>query len=633
MKREAGNDGCEKIIIIALMTISWSWWQQWKWVLIGVMAVTVLAYGNCLGNELVWDDVAFVYEWDAIGQPWRNLPKYVTGELIESWVAPNYRPVKNFIYSLNWEWWGEWVGGYHLVAMVMQVVASWLVVGVVYEVGGNKVAAMVAGMVFGVHPVHVEAVSWITASMDSWGSVWYLATVWWYLRPGKKQMLEWVAIYILAGLAFLTNEVSFSLPIMWVFVDWWRGDVAKRGWGKTGKRVAPLVVMLCGYMVIRWMVLGWTEPRQPVWQSYWMTGLVMLVVVTKYLWLMIWPVGLSVNHKILESISASYYVDFDYSRAEKFGWWQGEIVSAALVWLGLTVLVWKLKGKFPWLVWVWGWWWIGLLPVLQIVPTTFLMAERYAYLASVAWAMLVGMGVGEGEKRWKKVGERRLIWGLAAVMIGGYGWLTWQRNMDWRNEERLWERAAEENPGSAMVWNNWGKSVYEAGRRGEGKEKLEKAVGLNPNYVIGLVNLGAVYLNENRVTEAKDLLEKAVEFKPDYQKGREYLVQVYLKQEDREGAMMKLERWVNEEKVSAEEKLELAAMYHQMLIYNQAERYYLEALKQDSDMVKGWQCLSQLYLDWGRNSEAIESLGKVLGLDPDNATAASELEKVVTRSQ
>lgn len=590
-----------------------------------VLGLVVLVYWGSVNNGLVWDDRAFL-EWEYIGNPVANLGRYFGGELIESWLVPNYRPIKNLIFSLNYSWWGMNAWGYHLTSLAAHVLSTWLVMGLVVELGGSRIRSVLAGVVFGWHPVMVEAVAWITAGMDLWGVVFMLGAVWSYVRAVKvkseKQRWRWASLG-LAGLAVFTNELTLTLPLLLLWYEWvWGrrdiGYLVRKQWGYWG--------WVGLYAWIRWGVLGLWSRQEPILGEYVWNVLVGIKVAGMYVLKVVWPWPLTVNHRVWGEIFSFYYYDFP---AEKVGlglefdvgWWWG-----VLVLVGVGVIWWRSwrrgeKGA----VFGLGWMGIGLLPVLQLVPTTSLFSERYMYVAMAGAALVLAKWVEE------------LLVGRAAnkVLVGmvvgwwlGWGYSSFVRIGDWRDELSLWTSAAEHAPSSAMVLNNLGVAWADVGDKERAEALLERAVMANDEYVLGLANFGAVKRKKGECGEAVVWLEKSVELKPDLWEGWEELGLCMEQMEDWVGARKVWLRLWEERGSSPEYALAVGRSFHELFVLNQAEEWYKKSLDLQPDYVEGYINLARLYFDADRFEDAVAMLNTAIELEPGHELIRVNVETI-----
>ena len=177
-------------------------------------AAAVLLSANSVLNDFAFDDVPVIVENTAI-QDLGTLPEALVspywpneyGRLLGLW-----RPVATALYGMQWAVWGENPAMFHLVNVLLHGVVTALVVLVLAELAPLALA-FVGGLLFAVHPVHVEAVANVVGLAEVFSSALYLGACLVFLRAGERiALLPGAAITFLFVLAFLTKESAITLP-------------------------------------------------------------------------------------------------------------------------------------------------------------------------------------------------------------------------------------------------------------------------------------------------------------------------------------------------------------------------------------------------------------------------------------
>src|SRR5262249_23567843 len=117
--------------------------------------------------------------------------------------------------------WGLWPGGFHFTNILLHAANAFFVFRILTYL--RLPGALAAAAVFAVHPVHVESVAWITERKNVLSALFYLAALLCYLR--FDDTTNW-KFYLLALAAFaaalLSKTVTCSLPVILLFIRWWR---------------------------------------------------------------------------------------------------------------------------------------------------------------------------------------------------------------------------------------------------------------------------------------------------------------------------------------------------------------------------------------------------------------------------
>ena len=190
-------------------------------------AAAVVMSANSVLNEFAFDDLPIVVENTAI-QDLSTLPEalvspYWPGEYGR--VLGLWRPATTALFGVQWAIWGENPAMFHALNLLLHGVVTALVVLVLAELAPLGLA-LVAGLLFAVHPVHVEAVANVVGLAEIFSTALYLGACFVFLRSGSRiGLLPGTAITILFGIAFLTKESAVTLPGVLFLLDGARDNV------------------------------------------------------------------------------------------------------------------------------------------------------------------------------------------------------------------------------------------------------------------------------------------------------------------------------------------------------------------------------------------------------------------------
>ena len=191
-----------------------------------VVAATVLAYTNSLSGAFVFDDTKQIVGNPAL-RSWGNVLRAFTsdvwsfqrGTLTKDIPPPYYRPLFTAYLTLNYKLFGLWEPGWHLMNLLVHCGATVAVFFLIKRLSGDRLIATLAALVFGLHPAHVESVSWISGIPDPLAALFYVPSLIWYVRyrmdDDKKFLFASVIAY---GLSALCKETPLALPL--VFIVW-----------------------------------------------------------------------------------------------------------------------------------------------------------------------------------------------------------------------------------------------------------------------------------------------------------------------------------------------------------------------------------------------------------------------------
>ena len=355
-----------------------------------ILVFTFIAYTNIFRNNFVIDDQYFIKEWP-LTRSWNTVGQLLAGANPESQPGV-YRPIRSLLYVLYYQAWGTNPIGYHIHSLMVQLISVILVYRICRKLLPK--AAFTAGLLFGLHPIHTESITYIAASMEITGAVFFLASFYTYLL--NKRILP----VIFAFLAFFTYEMTLTLPLLLLMYEFTLGN-------KYWKRIIPIGIMAGLYLFVRIGVAHVGIARgEYLAYSFYHTQLTMTQMWVKYFWMLVWPVNLSHNQTIVPGFEAFMTPYSDQRVILSQSIFDPMILGAIGILTAIGVLGIKLKNTYPIISFCIGWIFISLLPVAYFFPQGTAFAEKYLYIASVGFVLLLGWGL-----------ERLGRWGMIGVII------------------------------------------------------------------------------------------------------------------------------------------------------------------------------------------------------------------------
>ena len=186
-----------------------------------LVLVTVISYSNIFANEFAGDDRDFIVNWKLNWSP-SNIGEMFGGATPVGHEGV-YRPLRGIVYIASYVFFEQEIWGYHLLSILIHVVVTLLVYFLVKELTKSESVAWLAGVFFGVHPIHVEAITNITTAFDEVGIIFFLLSVWLYVkRYGEKRLVQkkfYILSIICGGAAIFWYEIALVLPIMLMIID------------------------------------------------------------------------------------------------------------------------------------------------------------------------------------------------------------------------------------------------------------------------------------------------------------------------------------------------------------------------------------------------------------------------------
>ena len=594
-----------------------------------VAMATALAFLPALANDFVdFDDQTNLVE----NPSFRGLGPAALGWMFTN-LDGHYLPLTWLSFAVDYQLWGMNPLGYHLTNLVLHVANAGLFYGVSVALlrlafavarGAERpalfTAAGLSAALFALHPLRVESVAWATERRDVLSGLFFLATIWAYLRthetmPGQSAAprFAWRALgfYLLSLLA---KPVGMSLPLVLVVLDIYplrRLRGRPRAWLGREFRVAwieklPFVVLGVATAVVEAIA----ESRIDTFYSlaeYGVSGRVgqAFFALAFYLWRTLVPLDLSPLYQLP--------VGWQFLRAD--------VLLAAAGVTALTMALVVLRRRWPWALAAWAAYAALLAPVLGIAQAgPHVVADRYSYLATLGWAAVAGglvLGLAEAEHAGRvRPGRYCLAVGGVTAIAVVLAMLTWRQAGIWHDSITLWETAVAADADCYICKNNLGNALVRAGRADDAAPYFEAALRIQPDDADAYANLGTVAMQQERNDEARRQFEAALRIDPDHPTANTNLARLLINDGKSEEAIPHLETALRKEPMLgvAHTNLGLARMYRGDL--DGAERSLRIAVRILPDDAIVHNNLGILLLRRDQREAAIAELQRARELDP-----------------
>ena len=484
------------------------WHADWRGLVSGAIlaAGTIAVYSRTFSVPLLLDDNGSIANNPSVRRLWPLWPVFFP----PNEAGTGGRPLLNFSYALNYAAGGTAVAGYHLINLLIHVMAGWALFALVRRTlrrpilkerfGPSATAlALAVAAIWAWHPVQTESVTYLTQRGESLMGLFYLLTLYCFgrgvdasERVGRR---IWFLLSVLACLAGVgTKEVIVTAPLAVFLYDRTFVSGSFAGAWRRQRRLylalaatwIPLGCLLTG---LHYRGMGFGQGGI----AWWAYGIVECRVVVKYLMLAIWP------HPLV----------FDYGRyveTSLLAVWPFALVLASL--LALTIVALR---RSPALGFAAGWFFLILAPASSIVPIVGApMAESRLYLPLAGVAAMVVLGVYAG------CGSRSLP--VFAVLAGVLGIAAAQRNRVYLSEGALWADTVAKDPTNARAHNNLACDVLvPEGRTQEAIAEYEQALRLLPDFPEAHNNLALELLKlPGRLGDAIAHCKEALRQYPNY---------------------------------------------------------------------------------------------------------------------
>jgi tetratricopeptide (TPR) repeat protein len=382
------------------------------------------------------------------------------------------RPLLKFTYTLNWTS-GLGLFGFHLVNVGLHAANAAMLFLLASRMGGPSVprfAALLPALLFAVHPVQTEAVTYISGRSVSLMAFFYLGSLLAYLRGRERgsRLLLHVASPILFLLAAASKEVALTLPFALVLCEAVRRE--RTGWKEALRAQAVHWGLLAALVVLLLAHAGYGRLLEACFGIRGAAANLLTQVhgIGYLLSRLVMPHALNIDPDLPAFSGASPVLLPE------------ALLIAALLAAGILGLRKRSLAGFGIL-----WFFLHLVPTNSFIPRLDVANERQLYLA--AWGLFLAVAAGTDLLR-EKQGAWRVM-AVCAVLVFTLGVLTVYRNTAYRSEVALWEDSVRKSPGKARGWNNLGYAYQQAGRIRDAEGAYLRALRIDPGYALSRGNL------------------------------------------------------------------------------------------------------------------------------------------------
>lgn len=427
-----------------------------------LLAAVALAYSSATGAAFQFDDFNVIVDNPNI----TNWPPDLSG----------LRPLLKVSYAINWTLGPDPIG-FHAFNVLVHWLNSVLVLLLGRRLSGQYLpradasyAALAAALLFALHPVHTEAVTYVSGRSSSLMTCFYLASLLGYAHgrsTGSRAWL-WVVSPLLFAAAMLTKEAAVTLPLALLLWDrcYPSGTATQPQWWRLQWVHWTLLLCAAGGAALH---AGYAEMLVPSATMETLRTQVHGIAYIASRWIHLG--GLNIDPDLRPQPA-----------------WSAWLVAQSLA-LGTLLLVAACSmRRRPWLGFGLLWFFIQLLPGNTMILRWDVANERQLYLAGVGPFMAGGIEWARLARRW----SRQAATGTLAALLAVLAVFTWSRNLDYRSEVALWEDTVRKSPAKARAHNNLGEAYRLAGSPDRARESFRRALALDPDYLLARNNLNAL---------------------------------------------------------------------------------------------------------------------------------------------
>jgi tetratricopeptide (TPR) repeat protein len=464
-----------------------SGWRAWIGGLLLIAAVTVAVYWPVGRNFFVWDDDRYIEGNVQLLHPAGLAHIWSDVNLRGTDAVDQYYPLTFTTFWFEYHFFGARPVAYHVDNVILHLAGAMVLWRILVRLKIR--GAIVAAMLFAVHPVQVESVAWATERKNVLSGLLYFLALAAYLRsgPGRRGMDDetrdrgcwgwYFASLILLGAALLAKSVTASLPAVILLLMWWkRGRV-------TWRDILPLLPMFVVAAAMgchtSWLERNHVGAVGPLFEFSWADR---LGIAGRAVWFYL--------GKLIVPLRLAFIYPRWHIEISQRPWLVAFPICAVVAIVALTVLIRRTgRGPLTGMLFFVG----TLTPALgffNVYPMRFsFVADHFQYLAMIGPLVLLVAVLA-------KVLPREVAVMTASIAVGGCILLSNLQCRIYHDRLSLWQDTVAKSPDSPAAHDNLGQALLAAGKLDEAEAQFSRAIELNPQSPLSYMSMG--YLCEIR---------------------------------------------------------------------------------------------------------------------------------------
>lgn len=430
------------------------------WCLFFVLSVTFLVFSGCLGNQFTnWDDGVLLTDNHEVQEPgWQNLAKIFTKNYVGTYI-----PLTVLSFKIEYLFFQGLTFVYYLNNLLLHLAVVACVFMLGQRFGLSVLAASCSALLFGIHPMHVESVAWVSQRKDLLCSFFYLLALLKYLDfVAEKKAKAYLWALFFGFCSILAKPMAYSLPFILFLCDWWRGR--NIGWRVFAEKLS--FVFVIGLVSL----VTYSSNPPAVTVGFWQYVLVCVWVFIFHLQKFFFPHPLLAVYEVPQPLN---FMNLEY-------------VFAGFVFAGLAGAMFLLRKNRWFLLAVFFYFFSNFMIIARAgweFGNNTVVADRFMYMPSLGFCFALGGLVCFLYERVKKHGHFFRFVYLSASVV--FFLILCVRSVDqigvWKNSITLWSHVLFYYPQETIALQNRAGGYVEQGAYLLAKRDLDQAIALTPN--------------------------------------------------------------------------------------------------------------------------------------------------------
>jgi tetratricopeptide (TPR) repeat protein len=591
--------------------------QVWLIVALLVLVTTALYWPATRYDFSNLDDPEFITENPHVqgGLNWEG----VKWAFCNTEQAAYWAPLMWLSHMLAWQFFGSNACGHHLVNILLHAANAALVFLVFRRMTGATWRSAVLAALFGLHPLRVESVVWVTERKDVLSTLFWMLALWTYVKyveavgcQNSKSSTWYGATLAMFVFGLMSKAMLVTVPCVLLLLDYWPLQRFKpdRVWQLLTEKI-PFFALAVAASAATFMVqkhggamagVGNLPLGARIGNA--------LISYCRYLEKLFWPTDLAV-----------------FFPAPGL-WPMIQVFLAGVLMAGISVLLFIKRRRYPFLLMGWLWFCGTLVPVIGLAQSgEQAMADRFSYVPSLGVFILVIWGACELTRHWRHQMIVLSVAGSVAIVLCIR--FTQQQLGYWKDDETLFQHALEITENNYFAHKTLGNIYLKKGRSAEAISQLQKVIRLIPDNADAHDNLGTAYLKKGQMDEAINQFQEAIRLKPDNVKFHNNLGTVLLKRGQTDEAISQFQEAIRLKPDYADAHYNLGNTLLKKDQITEAISQYQEVIRLKPDDADAHNNLGTAFGMRGRIDEAISQFQEAIRLKPDYTAAQNNLDRAL----
>lgn len=484
-----------------------------------ILIFTAALYSNTFDNELTyWDDNRYVTDNPRI----KDLsisgvidifdPRDITQD--SSLALPEYLPLTTLVHAVAYSIGGLNPAPYHAANLLLYLLNIVLLYYFLNLLTGSYLTSLLSTLIFSVLTVHVESVTWVAATKDTLSFAFLMGSFILYIkyvRADGRKAFFYAASVTLFFIGLLAKSLIVTMPALLIFYDLCFEK-------KRFKILDKIPYFIIGGL----MMYLYLHVNKEFTETEYMTGtigwyrlaLLNLTVFTEYLGSFFAPVRLNAFYtytlEVVPATLLSPKVIFSF------------VIVAGSIGAGIYAFFKNIRL----VTFSIFWFFIAFAPVINIIPSSTVRADRYLFIPSVGLSLLVAWAAA----RLYGLNPvfKKAVPAVLAVWVIFLSVLTYERNGVWQDGITIWQDSLKKHPEASRPHFIMGNEYFHRGMTGDAIREYKETLLLDPDHQMACSNMGAIYAMTGRLYEAAALFGRCLEINPDDTAMRLNMARVYI---------------------------------------------------------------------------------------------------------